>query len=538
VDPSGYIYVAGNTDAVDFPISPGAFQTNLHNSSAAFVMKLSPQASQLIYSTYIEGQAQSNAINLALGIAADSAGCAYVGGETEAADFPTTPGAFQSTIAGGLDDFVLKLNPMGTGMIYSTLIGGSNTDFCDGIAIDVNGAAFVVGETSSKDFPVTPGAFMEHTMASGGTGFVTKVSPDGTKLEYSTFLGGSGADAVFQPAVDTDGNVYVAGRTSSSDFPTTPGAFQRKKKSKITGFVAKFSQSGTLVYSTLIGGKNSHEIGWIAVNDAGEAYVTGSTNSTDFPTTPGSYQERLAGRFDSFVTKFDAQGHSLLFSTFLGGAADDSAMSVALDHDGNVYVTGNSESHDYPVTPDAFQTVKRGPSDVVVSKLNPDGSKLVYSTYLGGESDETGYAIAVDNSGNAVVAGETFSAGFPTTSDAILAQTSALPTGFLSVIEPSDFILSLTPQQITLPTGGKGTVEVGFERKGGMVGPVKITAPNAAAFNVKVSPHERNVTSSRNASFRIEVKQDAAIGQYPLIFSAADERGVIRHTATFMLIIQ
>src|SRR5439155_1546373 len=219
-DGAGNAYVTGLTDSADFPTTAGAFATSANGCDDAFVTKLNPLGTSLLYSTYLGGSGADEG----LGIAVDGAGNAYVTGQTGSTDFPTTAGAFATSFNGGDDAFVTKLNPLGTGLLYSTYLGGSGADEGLGIAVDGAGNAYVTGETDSTDFPTTAGAF--DTSANGGfDAFVTKLNPLGTSLLYSTYLGGSGSDCGSGIAVDGAGNAYVTGSTGSANFPTTPGAF-------------------------------------------------------------------------------------------------------------------------------------------------------------------------------------------------------------------------------------------------------------------------------------------------------------------------
>jgi hypothetical protein len=228
---------------------------------------------------------------------------AYVTGATSSADFPTTPGAFDITLGGPSDVFVTKLNASGSALIYSTFLGGTGLDRGIDIAVDGRGRAYVTGETSSADFPTTPGAF-DITLGGPSDVFVTKLNASGSALVYSTFLGGSDSDAGLGIAVGTRDRAYVTGETRSADFPTTPGAFDRTLGGSNDAFVTKLKASGSaLVYSTFLGGSNL-DLGFgIAVDGEGRAYVTGITASPTYPTTPGAFDTTFNGGEDAFVTK-------------------------------------------------------------------------------------------------------------------------------------------------------------------------------------------------------------------------------------------
>ena len=377
----------------------------------------------LSYSTYLGGSGgdQANAI------AVDGSGNAYVTGNTSSTDFPTTAGAFQTSLGGNGNAFVTKLNATGTALIYSTYLGGGDGS---GIAVDGSGNAYVTGHTSSTNFPRRPAAFQ--TSFAGGTydaqnAFVTKLNATGTALIYSTYLGGSGSgvngDDGTGIAVDGSGNAYVTGFSESTNFPTTAGAFQTSYGGGYDAFVTKLNATGTaLIYSTYLGGSTTDVGQGIAVDGSGNAYVTGTTSSTNFPTTAGAYQTSYGGNSNAFVTKLNATGTALIYSTYLGGNGNDYAQAIAVDGSGNAYVTGVTSSTNFPTTAGAFQTSYGGNYNAFVTKLNATGTALIYSTYLGGNNNDTAAVIAVDGSGNAYLTGVTGSTNFPTTTGAF--QTS------------------------------------------------------------------------------------------------------------------
>jgi hypothetical protein len=271
------------------------------------------------------------------------------------------------------------LNSRGTALVYSTYLGGSSFDPSRGIAVDRKGNAYVGGTTASFDFPTTPDAFQPAFAGGAQDAFVTKLNRRGTALLYSTYLGGSGLDTGFGGvglAVDEDGNAYVTGATNSPDFPTTPGAFQTAfAGGAFDSFVAKLNRRGTaLLYSTYLGGSGSDfGLGDVAVDEDGSAYVTGTTNSPNFPTTPDVFQPAFAGGAnDAFVTKLNRRGTALLYSTYLGGGGSDRGRDIAVDEDGNAYVTGSTDSANFPTTPGAFQTAIAGSNDAFVAKIGDD----------------------------------------------------------------------------------------------------------------------------------------------------------------------
>ncbi|HRU94467.1 MAG TPA: SBBP repeat-containing protein, partial [Anaerolineae bacterium] len=339
------------------PVTPSSL---LQNSPSQIQNQDNP--AELLYGTFLGG----SSYDYGEAIAIDVAGAAYVTGETRSADFPTTPGAWDTTYNGKCDAFVVKLNAAGSGLAYATFLGGSSYDYGGAIAIDGAGAAYVTGQTVSADFPTTPGAW--DTTLNGGSSdaFVVKLDPAGSSLAYATFLGGSNNDDSGRViAVDGAGAAYVTGSTRSADFPTTPGAWDTTCDWDCyyyDAFVVKLNPAGSgLAYATFLGGSRGGENGYaIAVDGAGAAYVTGATASHDFPTTPGAWDTTYNGGYylyeDAFVVKLNAACSGLDYGTFLGGGSIDYGYGIAVDGAGAAYVTGDTESAYFPTTPGAFDT--------------------------------------------------------------------------------------------------------------------------------------------------------------------------------------
>jgi len=428
IDAAGTAYVAGYTYSSTFPTTPGALDTTWDNDlTDGFVVRLNSTGTGLLVGTYLRGHTV-DAHDEALALAVDAEGAAYITGQTGAIDFPATAGAFDVAFNGPLDAFVVKLNPAGTTLVYATFIGGNGDDFGHGIAVDPNGAAYVTGRTASRDFPTTEGAF-DRTFGGVGDatdGFVAKVTPDGSALGYATYLGGSSYENPQSIDVDDTGAAYVVGTTASTDFPTTAGAidatFGGPGFGGTDGFVTKIEPSGSqLIYSTYLGGQESDSVDGIVVDASGSAYVAGyiGFTSTVFPTTPGAYDTTQNGG-DIYVLRLTPDGNGLIFGTFIGGSSSEAPTGIALDAAGAVYVTGFTSSIDFPTTSGALRRTPVDPrfiNDEIAVKLSPDGSTLVFGTFLGNGNS---YGIAADNAGGAYVVGSTFSDGaFPTTSDAI-----------------------------------------------------------------------------------------------------------------------
>jgi hypothetical protein len=384
----------------------------------------------LVMSAQLGGSAK----DFATDVTVDAQGNAYFVGTTASSDFPTVSAAQSTPGGGGFDAFVTKLNSSGA-MVYSTYLGGSGEDFGTSIAVDASGSAYVLGNTGSADFP-TKSAFQTSPGSQGLVLdlFVSKLSPTGTSLVYSTYLGGNGNERGVGIAVDGQGAVYVAGETGSTNFPTTAALQPTFRGGNTDGFVAKLNAAGTgLVYSTYLGGTGDDAAGSIAIDAAGNAYVAGSTWSPDFPTV-SPLQGTNHGQSDAFVSKLNAAGTALGYSTYLGGSGSDFGNGVAVDSGGGVYVVGETQSTDYP-TASPWQATHRsgGASDAFVSKLIAGGSALAYSTYLGGTGDDAAYAVAVDGAGRAHVGGSTDSLDFPLVNP----FTTSHDGGFLSRLDSS-----------------------------------------------------------------------------------------------------
>src|SRR5262249_27446719 len=422
----------------------------------------------LTYSTYLGG---SNS-DVGTGIAVDSGGNAYVTGLTRSGDFPITPGAFDTTCGvdgqcnGGVssDGFVTKLNPQGSALVYSTYLGGTLADQGNGIVVDPGGNAYVTGSTSSPNFPTTLGAYQTSYLGGNSNAFVTKLNASGSGLVYSTFLVGSVSSASgLSIAIDSGLNAYTTGfidsavvftklnsagsalvyggtitgngqqagngivgdarrkpsladTTCSSFFPFV-SPFQMRSGGGEDAFATNINPAGNaLLYSTYLGGSGQDQGTDIAIDAAGNAYVTGQTCSTNFP-VQNPIQASNVGTCNAFVTKLNAGGSALIYSTYLGGSGTDRGLYTAVDAANNAYVTGQTCSTNFPVQ-NPIQTSNLGLCDAFVTKINAAGSALVYSTYLGGNGADTGFAIAVDNAGGAYLTGSTTSPNFPTTAGA------------------------------------------------------------------------------------------------------------------------
>lgn len=415
VDAAGHAYVAGMTASPGFPGGQGTPATELAQPEDVFVAQLDEAGSTLVYVTVFGGTRGDWGHALAV----DAAGAAYVVGGTNSFDFPTTPGAFDTSFGGFTDAFVTKLAPGGAVIEYSTLLGGLDDEWGWAIAVDATGSAYVTGDTESSDFPRAGGS----DLLNGYEAFVTKLNATGSGLIYSRLLGGTEREIGYGIAVDTAGAAYVTGATSSVDFPVTPGVFAPAfGGGAADAFVAQYDPSGTaLVYATYLGGDSEDRGHAVAIDSSGAAYVTGRTLSAQFPTTPGAFDAVYnGGDGDAFVARLAPGGAALSYSTFLGGAGADLGLGVATDASGAACVTGRTSSSGFPVTPLAFDTgYSGGVYDAFVTRLAAGGTRLLYSTFLGGSGTDEGYAVALDAAGAVYVTGSTGSADFPATPGAV-----------------------------------------------------------------------------------------------------------------------
>jgi hypothetical protein len=406
VDIHGNVCIAGYTSSTNFPTKNPyqvAYGTGAYD---AFVTKLSPGGDSVVYSTYLGGSGSDQAT----GIAVDGSGQACVIGSTNSAAFPTVS-AYQAAIGGDYDAFVTKLNAAGDGLVFSTYLGGAQEDLGSGITLDSSGNVYVTGQTYSNGFP-TAGAPVQGARAGDRDAFVTKLSSAGAMV-YSTFLGGINAEEAKAIAVDRSGNALITGFTrSSADFPLASACQPTFGGGTEDAFLSKLNSSGgALLFSTFLGG-NSNECGYgVAFNTSGQVYVTGYTASSSFPTV-NPCQASNSGGQDIFITKLTSAGDGLIYSTYLGGSGDDQGHGIWVDSLDNAHVAGYTASSNFPIKLPLQAAYGGAPSDAFLAKLNPSGSVLLYSTYLGGTAEDVGKGIAM-HGGDFYVAGYTASADLP-----------------------------------------------------------------------------------------------------------------------------
>ncbi|MBI2469834.1 MAG: SBBP repeat-containing protein [Planctomycetes bacterium] len=411
IDSKGNIYVAGYTEASDFPTTTGAYNVS-YNYSDIFVTKLNGDLSQVLASTYLGGSSEDYVRSIAI----DSCkNVIYVTGQTLSSAFPTTANAYDTKKNGSSDAFLVRLSGDLAHLLASTFLGGSSDEFAYSVVSDSNGInIYVTGRTSSSNFPTTPGAY--DTTFDNGDVFISKFNWNLTQLLASTYLGGTNNDYGHSIAISTDRNIYVSGETWSSDFPASIDAYDTSFNGGFGDvFVSKFNWDLThIIASTFLGGSSDDSANAIATDSRGNIYVTGQTESLDFPTTPAAYNTSFHNG-DAFVSKLNGNLTALLASTFLGGADDDVGNSIAIGTEGNIYVAGHTGSSDFPTTPGSYSTSKGILFDAFISKLSGDLTILFASTYLGGNYRDIARSIALDSGGNIYVTGETRSSNFPTT---------------------------------------------------------------------------------------------------------------------------
>ena len=426
MDGEGNIYVASRTNSIDFPTMTGAYSDTSNGGNDIFVSKFDNDLTTLLASTYIGGSGDEGlwpGVCMALG----SNGDVYISARTTSSDFPVTPGAYNEDPPGGEDVFVSRLSNDLSELLASTYLGGSARDRCHAMTADENGNVYVTGNTTSHDFPFTPGVY-DSTKSNGGYFgtdiFVAIFDSTLASLTASSFLGGSGDDYTEEIALDTDRNIFLTGWIASTDFPWTPGAYDSTYNGHYyDAFVSKFSPDLKLLPASTYLGGSSWDFGYaMALDDSDNVYVSGHIASSDFPWTPGAYDTTYSGiggpgsGDDSFVTKLGNDLDTLLASTYLGHRDWEIGTYITFDEDGFVYVGGYTTSQDFPTTPGTYnETHNGGESDVCISKLDPELTTLVASTFFGGNAEERQGYMLIDDSGNVVFSGTTNSTDMPFT---------------------------------------------------------------------------------------------------------------------------
>ncbi|WP_285891220.1 SBBP repeat-containing protein [Paenibacillus pasadenensis] len=493
VDAAGSSYVTGLTFSTNYPVL-GPIQGTLAGGSDVIVTKFSPDGSALLYSTYLGG----SDLDSGNAIAVDAFNNAYVTGYTDSIDFPTTPGAFQTTPSPSTNAFVSKLDPSGGSLLFSTYLGGNDVDIGNGIAVDITGVTYITGTTLSSDYPLVDP--FQSSFFGINTAFVTKLNAAGNALLYSTYLSGTVFTNGAAIAVDRYGQFYAAGSTNTN-FPTVNPHQPAFGGGTSDAYIVKFATVGSVtsvIYSTYIGGTQADYGTGVATDMSGNAYVTGYTNSLNFPVLH-PIQAANGGLNDAFVSKLGPTG-ALIYSTYLGGSGNDQGNGISADSLGNVYVAGWSASTDFPLA-NPFQDTLLGSAAAFVAKLNANPA-FIYSTYLGGNNNNQGTAITLDAFGSAYVTGLTSSTSFPLVNPFQITQPApGLQSAFVSKFEdvvqvgptgPSGPPGPTGPTGVTGPPGTSGSGVLGPEGPAGATGPtgptgvtgatgIGITGPQGAA---------------------------------------------------------
>jgi hypothetical protein len=443
VDFAGNAYITGVTQSTNFP-TKNPISAARNGNTDAFVVKINPTGTELIYATYLGGSSgeDQSGPQRAGGIAVDSSGNAYVTGCTNSADFPTVNPIQGYGGFGNCDVFVSKLNTAGSALIYSTYLGGSGVDTANAIAVDDQGSAYIAGEAGI--------GFPGSSFPSSGHVFVTKINPAGLAVVFSWFFGGNSYEYATDIAVDSAHNIYIVGDTSSTNFPVANAAqptIGGGTSAHHDAFVTKIQADGlALVYSTYLGGSNTDEASGIALDDLGNAYITGLTQSTDFPTQNAYQPVYGGGRSDAFVTKLNAGGNAFIYSTYLGGNNDENYFGghgpyggIAVDSTYNAFVTGYTCSANFP-TISSFRKGITGTCFAFVTRFNAAGNVLIFSTLIGsqsgGSNDASGTDITLDAQGNVYVVGETNASDF-LTMNPLQVSRGGVYDAFVTKLDPS-----------------------------------------------------------------------------------------------------
>jgi hypothetical protein len=432
--PTAYQTVGNHREPVDasYVVSGNQVGIRLGSYDSSRTLVIDPV---LTYASYLGG----SGLDFGSGVFEDGSGNIFLAGETSSADFPTTTGAFQTALSGTDDAFVSKIAASGGSLIYSTYVGGSKTAQAIALTVD-HDHAIVVGTTDSGDFPVTADAF-QPTFAGVFDGFVTKLNENGDGLSFSSFIGGADNDLITGVAVDSAGNLYLAGGSASTDFPVTPGAFQTVYGGGLEdGVLAKVETStGALVYASYLGGSAEDDATAIAVDRDDNAYLTGETFSSNFPVTPGAFQTSQPGTVNAFVTKMNPSGSDTVFSTYLGGSSRDAGRAIALSPHNPPYISiaGQTTSSDFP-TMNPTQATIGGNDDAFETEMVNAGDALFFSTFLGGSDFDRGHGVKYVGANSVVLTGDTFSTNFPTKAaiqDSLAGTDNAFLTE-LNVVQP------------------------------------------------------------------------------------------------------
>ena len=531
LDADGNVYIVGQTR--DLPAAPGSLSNITGTSFDIFVLKLNPTGTEVLYFAVFGGSGRE----LGTGIEVDAAGSAYVTGWTFSTDFPVTPGAAQTTFGGGSRDaFAAKLTPDGSAFEYATFIGGSTFEDGSGIGVDAQGRAVVVGTTGSSDFLTTPGALELARPVTTRSAFLTRLSADGSTFEWSALVGGSDRDEARAVALDADGSAWIAGYTTSTDFPVTAGAYQSELRGSDDAYVAHIHAEGTAILAaTRLGGAictqplagSPCDVALAITLDAGNPVVAGNTLAPDFPVTYGSAWAGGTAFGDAFAARLNRSLTTLQLSTLIGGSSEDSASGVTTDLSGAIYLSGSTGSRNFPTTENAIQRELGALDEVFLAEIDPDSGALLYSTLMGGLSGDRGFGITSNQRGTVVVTGETGSATFPSTPGVVQPDLVAIRT------EGGDAFVAqfrFEPQP-RLSTAG---VVNAASLQGGVVSPGQIVSLFGRAIGPE-SPLGLRLESDRVATTLADVRVLVNGTPAPLLFVGLNQiNAVIPYDAAFL----
>lgn len=447
VDDHGNVYVVGVTDYPWFPDNVGLYDLST-GGMEGFIAKFNNDLSDIVAFAYIGGNNYEDIASIDI----DQNGNIYVAGQTWSTDFPTTTGAYKSgTETTSAEGFIAKFSSNLDILLASTLIGGDRSDGVTSLLVN-SGEVFITGDTYSSDFPSTNGELYKHTNGINVNGFVARLDDKLENLLCSSYFGGSANEYHSEIAIDKNGHIFITGDTTSADLPTTQGAYDQSYNNEFDVFISRFNWSLQLLNSTYVGGSDGESVYSLVIDDNGDVLISGHTTSEDYPTTVDAFDRVFDrslngqnGNFDEdiFVSKFDNSLSTLKASTFIGGDGHDYNGELTIDRSGNVYITGCTESEDFPVTLGSYDQSYNGWSDGFISLLDSELTGLYASTFIGGDDDDDlPWAITLDKNGNVYIVGSTYSYDYPTTVNAYDRYYSGWDESFISKFSPG---LSVDP---------------------------------------------------------------------------------------------
>ncbi|MHA2425762.1 MAG: DUF7948 domain-containing protein [Candidatus Thorarchaeota archaeon] len=415
IDNDSHVYVAGTTLSADFPTTSGAYSTTGAGSQDVVISKINRTGSNLIFSTYVGGFGYE----LVRDIKIDDNGDIHFTGGTTSSNFPMTSGTYDNTLNGTYDGFYVKLNRTGSSLEYSTYFGGNSYEYGHALDLGEDGYPVIVCYTYSSDFPTTTNAYQ--TSMGGSVDFgVLKINLSGSNLDFSTYIGGISIEYPYDLIIDSDDSIVICGQTYSTDFPITSDAYQTTKSTGYESVVLRLSSNGEELYnSTFIGGLSTDLARSVNIDNKGNIIITGSSSSSNYPVTTGSYSTTKSGSEDIIISKFDKHLKNLINSTFIGGSSTQTGRRILIDEKGRIIVGGDTSSSDFPVVNGSYYTNNIGGDDFILFRMDENLTSMDYSTYFGGSLSDIMNGMAINSYGNIVLTGVTQSSDFPTTENSI-----------------------------------------------------------------------------------------------------------------------